>query len=329
MTNSFMHSSLVSIVVSCYNGEKYIADTLNSLLAQTYSNIEIVVVNDGSTDESEKVIKSFSDPRIKYFRQANKGQCSALNYGFSKSIGEYIKFYDADDILHPAVIQGQVESLVGMGDDCLSFIEWRRFYNNELPTTIDESNPHTIHKDCFPIEYITWKQKTPMVQCGLWLIPRVLLSKTGLWDERLSLINDTEFFTRIMLHVRYMKFSNSGYTFYRTNLAETSLSKDFSKKGIKSALLSIDLTAKWMLDIENSERIKRIIANSYIMILEWAFPSQMAFVKIIERRLKQFPKEYIEHTKSGKIYNLIMKLFGWKTANRLVNYYYTKKNSTA
>lgn len=316
---------LVSIIVSCYNGEKYIADTLNSLLNQTYSNLEIVVVNDGSTDKSELIITSFADSRIKYYKQSNKGQCAALNTGFAKSTGTYIKFYDADDILHPEVIEGQVQTLNEQGDDCISFIEWRRFYNDTLPGSVDVNDPHTIHKDCTPIEYITLKEHPPMYQCGLWLLPRALLLKTGLWDERLSLINDTEFFSRIMRQVRFLRFSDNGYTLYRTNATETSLSKDLSRKGIKSALLSIDLTAKWLLSIENSERIKKIIVNAYIMVLEWAFPKQMALAKIVERRLKQYPREYVVHTKSGKVYNVVMKLFGWKTANRLAKYYYRKK----
>lgn len=298
---------------------------MDSLLTQSYPNIEIIVVNDGSTDDSEKIILSFTDSRLKYFKQTNKGQCAALNFGFSKSNGIFIKFYDADDILQPNVIEGQVESLAFMKNDCLSFIEWRRFYNNELPSSIDESNPHTIHKDCFPIDYITWKKQTPMVQCGLWLIPRQLLYKTGLWDERLSLINDTEFFSRIMSHVQHLKFSDKGVTFYRTNVNEGSLSKDLSKKGIKSAILSIDLTAKWLLNIENSERIKRIIVQSYVMIIEWAFPHKKKLAGVIERRLNQFPKEYIVHTKSGKVYNLVMRVFGWKIAKIVAAYYYRRK----
>ena len=322
---SDLSTPLVSIIVSCYNGEKYIASTLDSLLRQTYSNLEIIVVNDGSTDKSEQLINLFADKRIKYYRQNNKGQCSALNYGFSKSSGAYIKFYDADDILHAEVIEGQMQALKDQGEDCISFIEWRRFYNDVIPSAIDVNDPHTIHRDCTPIEYITLKEHPPMYQCGLWLIPRGLLAKTGLWDERLSLINDTEFFSRIMRYVRFLKFSEKGYTLYRTNATETSLSKDLSRKGIKSALLSIDLTAKWLLSIENSERIKRIIVNGYIMVLEWAFPKQIALAKIVERRLKAYPKEYVVHTKSGKVYNVVMKLFGWKSANRLAKYYYRKK----
>jgi glycosyltransferase involved in cell wall biosynthesis len=322
-----MSSPLVSIIVSCYNGEQYIADTLNSLLNQTYPQLEIIVVNDGSTDNSETVIKSFADKRISYYYQSNKGQCAALNYGFSKSSGKYIKFYDADDILEPEVIKGQVAALQGMGDDCISFIEWRRFYNNTLPETIDLNDPHTIRKDCVPLEYIEWKDHPPMFQCGLWLIPRELFNKTGLWDERLSLINDTEFFSRIFASVRYLKYSDKGYTFYRSSATGTSLSKDISRKGIRSAILSIDLTAKWFLSIANNEKIKKKIVKSYVMVMEWAYPNHKDLTKIVERRLKQYPKEYEIHTKSGKIYNLVMKLFGWKKA-KLLSKYYNRKRKT-
>lgn len=311
---------LVSIIVSCFNAEKYIAQTLESLVNQTYQNIEIVVVNDGSTDNSESVIKSFSNEHIKYYTQENKGQCAALNKGFVHSTGSLIKFYDADDILDKEVIKGQVEALQGCGDDCISFIEWRRFYNDAFPPEIDLNDPHTIHRHCIPVEYLTWQDKPPMVQCGLWLLPRNLLLKSGLWDERLSLINDTEFFTRIFTHTRLLKFCDSGYTFYRTNVNVNSLSKDISRKGIKSAILSIDLAAKWMLKIENSERINRLIVKAYVMILEWAFPKHKIYVKLVERRLEQYPKEYVAFTKSGKAYNAIMKLFGWKAANRLSKY---------
>src|SRR3712207_2570902 len=106
-----MSHPLVSIIVSCYNAEKYIFETLESLINQTYQNIEIIVVNDGSTDKSEEIIRNVSDERIKYFKQTNKGQCAALNTGFKFSQGKYIKFYDADDVLNPTAIEGQVEVL--------------------------------------------------------------------------------------------------------------------------------------------------------------------------------------------------------------------------
>jgi glycosyltransferase involved in cell wall biosynthesis len=313
---------LVSIIVSCYNAEKYIAATLESLIIQTYHKTEIIVVDDGSTDMSANIIKSFKDDRLKYYYQKNKGQCAALNLGFNLSSGSLIKFYDADDILHPYSIGGQVESLEGKSESALSFIEWKRFFNDELPDNVNEISYNTIHRDCFPVEHITFSDGTPMFQCGMWLIPRTLFFKTGLWDKRLSLINDTEFFSRILTKASNLIFSDKGITFYRTNFKSSSLSSDFSKKGIKSAILSIDLTARWFLQIENSERIKRVIVNSYVMILEWSFPAQITYCKIIEKRLAAYPKTYITYTKSGKAYNLILHLFGWKIARRLAKVYY-------
>lgn len=317
-----MSSSLVSIIVSCYNAEKYVAETINSLLDQTYQNIEIIIVNDGSTDGSEEIIKSFTDTRIRYYKQSNKGQCAALNFGFHFATGRYVKFYDADDILEQESIAAQVDSLQDSNDEDVSFIEWRRFYNNQLPANIDHNHFHTIHRDCTPLEFLTCTGKTPMVQCGLWLIPRTIFNKSGLWDERLSLINDTEFFARLLPFAKRLRFSQKGFTLYRTNFHSGSLSGDLSEKGIKSALLSIDLMSKWLLQMEDSERTKKVIANSYLMILERSFPKHKTYTKIIERRLINYPSSYIEHTKSGKIHNLLMAFFGWKTAARLSKLYY-------
>lgn len=317
-----MYCPLVSIIVSCYNAEEYIAATLESLLAQTYQHIEIIVVDDGSADASAQIIKGYQDKRITYHFQENKGQCSALNKGFALSSGSFIKFYDADDILHPGSIEGQVKALEGKSDTEISFIEWKRFFNNKLPDDINGICHNTIHRDCTPAEHITFTSGTPMFQCGMWLLPRALLYKTGLWDERLSLINDTEFFSRVFTKVSKLIFSESGLTLYRTNFKSGSLSSDFSKKGIKSAILSIDLMAQSFLQIENSERIQKIIALSYVMVLEWAFPAQRTYYRIIEKRLAIYPESYIIHTQSGRAYNAIMKLFGWKIAKKLAKKYY-------
>jgi len=317
-----LYLPLVSIIVSCYNAEKYIAATLKSLIDQTYQKIEIIVVDDGSVDTSATIIKRFNDVRIKYHYQTNKGQCASLNYGFNCSSGSLIKFYDADDILHSNSIEGQVKSLEGKNETEISFIEWKRFFNDKLPDDINQVFHNTIHRDCLPADHITFALGTPMFQCGMWLIPRPLLYKTGLWDERLSLINDTEFFSRMLTKVSKLIFSEKGLTLYRTNFKSGSLSSDFSKKGIKSAILSIDLTSQWFLKIENTERIKKVIASSYVMILEWAYPSQKVLYKIIEKRLEKYPQSYIAHTKSGKAYNIIMNMFGWKLARRLAKVYY-------
>ena len=95
------YQALVSIIIPVYNCEKYITICLDSLINQTYSNIEIILVNDGSNDRSEDVIREFAknDNRIKLYNQINQGVSVARNTGLDKATGEYIMFVDADDYI--------------------------------------------------------------------------------------------------------------------------------------------------------------------------------------------------------------------------------------
>ena len=91
---------MVSIIMPVYNAEKYISRTINSVLNQTYEDFELIMVDDGSTDKGEEVIRKFTDPRVRFFVNdaEDKGAYSARNFGIRKAAGEYIAFLDSDDI---------------------------------------------------------------------------------------------------------------------------------------------------------------------------------------------------------------------------------------
>jgi glycosyltransferase involved in cell wall biosynthesis len=91
----------VTILVPVYNGASYLAETLNSLLVQTYRDFELLIIEDGSTDTSASIVKSFSDPRIRMIQTKNGGLCSALNRGTEEARGEYIARNDQDDLSLP------------------------------------------------------------------------------------------------------------------------------------------------------------------------------------------------------------------------------------
>ena len=88
-----------SIIIPAYNVEKYIAKTIVSILSQKYNNFELIVVDDGSYDNTVNIIKKFDDSRIKLFCQKNSGVSSARNKGISESSGDYIVFVDSDDYI--------------------------------------------------------------------------------------------------------------------------------------------------------------------------------------------------------------------------------------
>lgn len=108
---------LVSVIVPFCDEEEYIADSINSLLNQTYSNIEIVLVNDHSTDRSKQICLSFSDPRVKYFEKFDipNGRAYSRNFGIDKSSGDIVTFLDADDVCNEDRIELQLNKLLELG----------------------------------------------------------------------------------------------------------------------------------------------------------------------------------------------------------------------
>ncbi|MBD5132890.1 MAG: glycosyltransferase [Clostridiales bacterium] len=105
---------LVSVIVPVYNVEKYLARCLDSIVGQTYRNLEIILVNDGSTDRSGEICLQYaqSDPRIRLFTQENQGQSAARNVGLDHMKGEYIHFVDSDDYISPQIIEILLDKLL-------------------------------------------------------------------------------------------------------------------------------------------------------------------------------------------------------------------------
>lgn len=130
---AIMNTPLVSIIVPVYNTEKYICECLHSLIQQSYSHIEIIAVDDGSTDSSPIILNKISttDKRLKVFFQPNQGVSAARNLALSKATGEYIMFVDADDWVDPHTIE---ECLQAIGDADVCFFAYiREFTNRSLP----------------------------------------------------------------------------------------------------------------------------------------------------------------------------------------------------
>ena len=103
---------LVSIIIPAYNAEGFIGDTVKSVLTQSYPNMELIIVNDGSTDSTAEVVKKISDDRIKLINRSNNGVSSSRNYGLEVSKGDYVVFFDADDIMPIDFIKSRLVFLV-------------------------------------------------------------------------------------------------------------------------------------------------------------------------------------------------------------------------
>jgi len=179
---------LVSVLMSVYNNEKYILDSIKSIIKQSYKNIEIIIINDCSDDKSRELIRSFNDSRIKlYDNKKNIGLTKSLNKGIKKCRGKYIARIDADDIMHPKRIEKQVEFMEKKNKVAVL---------GTALTLIDENNK-IIGKRDYPVNKIKRiiLRRNPLAHPSV-MIRKNMLPKKG-YDERLKTAQDYDLWLRI------------------------------------------------------------------------------------------------------------------------------------
>lgn len=135
-----MSNLLFSIIIPTYNRAAFVNKTINSFLKQKYKYFEIIIIDDGSTDETKKLVNRFNDDRIKYYFQENSERGKARNYGFSKSKGDYINFFDSDDLAYENHLLSAFEILKYKKLD-IFHLGHHKIYNNKIVTT---NNPDGI-----------------------------------------------------------------------------------------------------------------------------------------------------------------------------------------
>jgi glycosyltransferase involved in cell wall biosynthesis len=303
------NNPLVSICMPAYNAGKYITEAIESVITQTYTNWELIIVNDGSTDDTAAQLEKLTDHRIKVYYQQNNGQCIAANKAFSLSKGELIKFMDADDLISCDFLKSQIAVVDGKTDVIASAV-WGRFYNNDINTF--NVNTDIITADFEPINWLktAMYNRQVMLQCALWLIPRQILEEAGLWHNDLSLINDFEFFIRVLLAAKLIRFASEAVLYYRSGL-NNSLSTLKSRKGAQSAFTSISLGTSYLLNAEDSALVKSIAANCFQDFAYTFYPYHKDLVIQAEIKVKELGGASTSFPAGGYT-RVISSVIGWK-----------------
>lgn len=137
----------ISILMCVYNEEKFIGDAIKSVLAQTYKNFELIIIDDGSTDDTSKIILShLNDKRINFFQPGKLGKVKANNFAYEKSSGDFITFFSGDDLMSKESIQKRLEPIVSSKKPAISFCRLRTLSNDDkfdnliLPKTLKRGN---------------------------------------------------------------------------------------------------------------------------------------------------------------------------------------------
>ena len=295
-----MQSKLVSVIIPAYNAEDFIFECIQSILNQTYRNIEIIVINDGSTDCTLEVINSFTDPRLIIVSQINKGCSAAKNQGLRIAKGDFIQYLDADDYLSPDKIEKQVEILITNVSNtavCKTVIvsDNKKINGLEIDTNLIQN---CVNGKEFLLKLLGLNGKPGMVQPNAYLISRNIANSIGEWNEEISPSpdEDGEYFARVLLATETVNFTE-GINYYRKTLSKNSLSQYFSLQRAFNLLDTVELKFNHLFQVENTKRIHKLYQ---LNISQVAYQFGVQYPELINYSLekihgKRFKKLTIRH----------------------------------
>jgi glycosyltransferase involved in cell wall biosynthesis len=189
-----MHQPLVSVIIPLYNAAKFIRETVESVLAQSWQNIEVIIVDDGSTDGGGDIVQELvrADARVSYVRQANQGVSVARNAGTTRASGLFIAYLDADDVWLRDNIKLKLEKL--LSDNSIGLVH----SDGEIIGTSVSATPQYVKgKDGLLLEGLLAWRETQIPAPSSIVLPRDVVVRVGGFDARLSTSADYEFFLRV------------------------------------------------------------------------------------------------------------------------------------
>ncbi len=284
-------SDLVSILIPAYNSEMWIGDTIKSALSQTWRDIEIIIVDDGSIDDTFLMAEQFQSKNVKVIHQENMGACAARNKALSYCQGDYIQWLDSDDLLHPQKIETQLARVEGCwNSNVLLSAACGQFYFRPKKARF---RADACWQNLAPVEWLITKfnQGVGMLPVT-WLVSRHLTELSGLWDERLTLDDDGEYSCRLVSKSSNVEFVYDSKCYYRrANL--NSLSNNISHESLNSFCTSIFLCIEYLLSLEDSLRTRSACINHFVNNLLYFYPERKDLLEKIYHKSAELGVEKI------------------------------------
>lgn len=306
---------LVSILIPAYNAEEWIADSLGSALCQTWEPKEIIVVDDGSTDHTERVARQFEAQGVQVVTQKNQGAAAARNLALSLAKGEYIQYLDADDLLAPEKVERQMEVLKqSLSKRVLASGPWGKFLYRHYRA---EFVPSALWCDLSPAEWLLRKmEQNVFMQTGTWLVSRELTDAAGPWDTRLLGDDDGEYFCRVLLASEGVKFVPGARLYFRA-FGYGSLSYvGHSNARLRALWLSMQLHIKYLRSLDDSPRVRTACLRYLQTSLIYFYPEMTDIVQEAKELAKDLGGELQAPSLSWK-YSWVKTLVGWEAAKRV------------
>lgn len=307
---------LVSIIIPCHNAARWLAVTLDSAFAQTWPNIEVLLVDDGSTDGSVEIARTYEARGLRLFiRPVAGGAATARNTGLAAARGDYLQFLDADDVLAPDKISRQLDRLIAAGPDVVGTAAWARFLDSPSEAQfVSES----LWLDLAPVDWLvtSWRDHR-MMATAAWLVPRALADAVGPWNTSLhpNPVDDMEYFSRVLLASHRILFCAEARVYYRSGLSG-SLSRQRSDAAWHSIYHSFLLTADRLIASENSSRTRAAAAAALQRLIYESYPRVPALRRLAATRIAELGGTDILPD-AGPRRRILHALLGWRLTKRL------------
>ncbi|WDF53814.1 glycosyltransferase family 2 protein [Mucilaginibacter sp. KACC 22063] len=266
-----MSTPLITVLMPAYNAGSFMAEAISSILEQTFTDFELLIVNDGSTDDTEAIIKSFTDPRIVLINQSNGGVAAALNTGLKNARAAYIARFDADDICNPHRLAIQYHFMeshpeYGVIGSCTDYIDKQGNYvfTHEPAAFEDAEIRKVILKECLFIHSSVFYRKA-------------LVTDLGGYDENAHTFEDHLLWLKVIKHCKVCNLQENLIT---VRLSPESVTIDerwhhprfteIKQKALKQGQITAD-EAKELLEVLKAEREQQINLEAYYGLLAKKF----------------------------------------------------------
>jgi glycosyltransferase involved in cell wall biosynthesis len=313
---------LVSVIIPVYNSAQHLAETVQSVLDQTWKNIEIIMVDDGSTDNSYTLAQSLVNDQIKLFKQENRGASAARNLGLAHAQGDYIQYLDADDLLSTDKIESQVKALLGKPDQ-LALCPTVYFFNGENPYQKEPVARELAYlydtTDTFEflLNLYGINGNGSMVTIHSWLTPKAIIAKAGPWNESISVDDDGEYFCRVVLSASGIVFTDRVYNYYRKYKNGTNLAGRRSLAAMESTFNALALKEQHLMAKKVERKVQLTFAQAYFKLAIDCYPTYKALSRKIMKKakihLEKPPHLYVGSALADFVANHI----SWKLARRI------------
>jgi glycosyltransferase involved in cell wall biosynthesis len=305
---------LVSILIPAFNAGKWIGETVRSAMQQDWPKKEIIIVDDGSSDDTLRIARQFESKSVKVLTQKNRGASAARNRAFSIAQGDYIQWLDADDLLAPEKISWQIKKGdINPESRILLSSAWGKFYYRKEKAKFI---PNSLWQDLTPVEWLLRKfNENVWMTNAVWLVSRKLAELAGPWNERLSLDDDGEYFCRVIAASERIQFVKQAKSYYRQGNTR-SLSRATSDRACKSLYLSLSLNIGRLRSLEDSQRTR---SACLIFLQRWViyfYPEQFAILEKASDLAKELGGELLPPSLSWK-YSIIKLFFGWSMSKKV------------